>query len=250
MAYYITGDTHGQFKHIKTFLENSKITRDDVIIILGDSGINYSCYRMDASKKIIKINNLHPEYWLHDNLLKYLSKLNVTFFCIQGNHEARANLVKGYKEKLWNNGPVFYNPIAPNVMFAKDGAIYNINNKKVFVCGGAYSVDKEFRLRVKSGYKWFEEEQPDDEIKELCFTVLKNNKVDIILSHTCPHTYMPVEAFLPQIKQNQVDLSTEKFLQDIYNQYGKKIEKWYCGHFHIDKQIDNLEFLYHSIKLF
>lgn len=38
---YITGDTHGYFKHIKSFCEENHTTKEDVLIILGDAGINY-----------------------------------------------------------------------------------------------------------------------------------------------------------------------------------------------------------------
>ena len=40
---------------------------------------------------------------------------------------------------------------------------YNFDNKKVLVIGGAYSVDKYFRLA--RGYSWYESEQPSDETK-------------------------------------------------------------------------------------
>ena len=80
--------------------------------------------------------------------------------------------------------------------------------------------------------------------------MLKNNnyKIDIILSHTCPFKYIPREMFLSFIDQSTVDYSTEKFLNEIE----KKIKyiKWYCGHYHTDKIIDNINFMYYSIELF
>lgn len=41
MHYYITGDTHGDFSRIAEFCESNETDRDDVMIILGDAGINY-----------------------------------------------------------------------------------------------------------------------------------------------------------------------------------------------------------------
>lgn len=38
---YITGDTHGDFSRIETFCRKMKTTTEDVLIILGDAGINY-----------------------------------------------------------------------------------------------------------------------------------------------------------------------------------------------------------------
>lgn len=39
--FYITGDTHRDFERIILFCLENKTTRDDVLIILGDAGINY-----------------------------------------------------------------------------------------------------------------------------------------------------------------------------------------------------------------
>lgn len=38
---YITGDTHRKFTRIQKFCKQNKTTKDDVMIILGDAGINY-----------------------------------------------------------------------------------------------------------------------------------------------------------------------------------------------------------------
>ncbi|MDR1771577.1 MAG: metallophosphoesterase [Hungatella sp.] len=39
---YITGDTHGQFKRVEAFCERFQTKREDILIILGDAGINFS----------------------------------------------------------------------------------------------------------------------------------------------------------------------------------------------------------------
>lgn len=130
----------------------------------------------------------------------------------------------------------------------KDGEIYNFNNKKVLVIGGAYSVDKEYRQKL--GFGWWEDEQPSKEIKNRTMEALKknNNKVDIVLSHTCPYKYLPYEVFIPNIAQSTVDQSTEKFLDDIENNLN--YEKWYCGHYHTDKEIDKIVFMFNKIEEF
>ena len=79
---------------------------------------------------------------------------------------------------------MYYEEEYPNILFAKDGEVYDFNNHKVLVIGGAYSVDKYFRL--VRGYNWYESEQPNDKTKSKVRKVLNNldNKIDIILSHT------------------------------------------------------------------
>ena len=54
MMIYITGDTHGRFKKIKLFCRENNTTKDDIMIILGDAGINYFLDERDEQLK----NNL------------------------------------------------------------------------------------------------------------------------------------------------------------------------------------------------
>lgn len=39
---YITGDTHGSFSRVEMFCKRMDTTKEDVLIILGDAGINFS----------------------------------------------------------------------------------------------------------------------------------------------------------------------------------------------------------------
>lgn len=227
---YITGDKHGDFREMFYFCYENKTTLDDIMIILGDAGINYYGNEKD--------------YILKNSLLQY----PITFFCIHGNHEERPENIKTYKTKRFHDGIVYYEEDYPNILFAKDGEIYNFNNHKVLVIGGAYSVDKYFRL--ESGYNWYESEQPNEETKEFVISKLKSmdNKVDIILSHTCPYKYLPREMFLEGIDQSTVDNSTEYFLDEIEQITDYK--NWYCGHYHTDKTVDKIIFMFHNIEKF
>ncbi len=227
---YITGDKHGDFREIFYFCYENRTTLDDIMIILGDAGINYYANEKD--------------YILKNSLLQY----PITFFCIHGNHEERPENIKTYKTKRFHDGVVYYEEDYPNVLFAKDGEIYNFNNHKVLVIGGAYSVDKYFRL--DRGYNWYESEQPNEETKNKVVSVLKdlNNEVDIILSHTCPYKYLPREMFLEGIDQSTVDNSTEHFLDEIEKSTDYNL--WYCGHYHTDKEIDKIIFMFHKIEEF
>lgn len=228
---YISGDKHGDFRNVLFFCYSNRTTIDDILIILGDAGINYNC---DYNDYILKdsLKNNYP----------------ITLFCIHGNHEERPENIKSYKTKKFHNGVVYYEENYPNILFAKDGEIYSFNNKKVLVIGGAYSVDKYFR--IANGLKWYESEQPNDKIKKRVNKVLSKNhyKVDIILSHTCPYKYIPREMFLNNVNQSIVDNSTERYLDNIDNQV--KYDKWYCGHFHTDKKVDNIVFMFNNIDIF
>lgn len=180
MIYY-TGDIHGDESKILYFARRMELTEDDIIVILGDVGANYS---RD----------------LHDILMKLaLSKVKPTIFCIHGNHEIRPANIPSYKTKKWNGGTVWYEYQFPNLLFAKDGEIYDIEGLKHLVIGGAYSVDKD-RL-IKQGYGWWPDEQPSEAVKCKVGKQIKRQHVNVILSHTCPYKYRPVEAFLPWVDQ-------------------------------------------------
>ena len=43
-------------------------------------------------------------------------------------------------------GNVFIEEEHPNLIFAKDGDAYNIDEKNILVIGGTYSVDKNYRI--------------------------------------------------------------------------------------------------------
>ena len=112
------------------------------------------------------------------------------------------------------------------------------------VIGGAYSVDKAYRLA--RGYGWWSDEQPSDEIKRYVEQQIKEKDFDVILSHTCPFKYEPIETFLPGIDQSTVDDSTERWLDTIEESTDYKA--WYCGHWHINKRIDKMHFFFHGIE--
>lgn len=219
---YITGDTHRRFTRLLT----TSFKEEDILIILGDAGINYY------------LDNT-------DNLVKdLLSNYNNNFFIIQGNHEERPENIKTYKEKEMYGGKVYIEDEYPNLIFAKNGEIYNIENNRFLVIGGAYSVDKYYRLKNK--LNWFKDEQLTNKEKKDIINKCTGEKVDYILSHTCPYKYIPREAFLPGIDERLVDNSMEYFLDKIEEIVS--YDKWYCGHYHISKEIDKLEFLYYDIK--
>ena len=209
--FYITGDTHGNFNRIDYFCQRFETSKEDILCILGDAGINYYLNKKDYMLKQV------------------LQDMPITFFCIHGNHEERPFNISTYITKKWNGGTVYYEEEFPNILFAKDGEIYNINGKSILVIGGAYSVDKEYRLL--KGWSWFKDEQPNKEIvKYIEKQITKQRHFDIVLTHTCPIKTEPRHMFLPFIDQSKVDKTTELLLQRIADWI--TFDSWYFGHFH------------------
>lgn len=232
---YITGDTHGNFLRLQAFCQLHKLTYDDIIIILGDSGINY-------------YNNISQ------SLIDDMKKITATLFCIHGNHEYRAENLDYYHPEFFAQNTVYVTDYFPHVKFAVDGEVYYFDSNgeqlKTLVVGGAYSVDKYYRLN--NGLAWHHDEQPNDAIKAKTEAVIENenNQFDYILTHTCPNKFRPIEWFMPMIHQESVDNTTELWLDTIHDRVSYK--KWYCGHFHGNKFIkdENICFLFDCIAEF
>ena len=224
---YLTGDIHGDPTQVELFCSKMQLTEKDTIIMLGDVGLNYYGGKRDRLPKRI------------------LSSLPVTFLCIHGNHENRPQNIPEYKPTIWNGGRVLVDEEHPNILFAEDAHIYDLDGKKALAIGGAYSVDKFYRLQ--RGFGWWADEQPSELTKRKVEGVVSECKdIDIILSHTCPKKYIPTEMFLPMIDQSSVDNSTEEWLDTIEDTVNYKA--WYCGHWHTDKRIDKMHFLFTTFE--
>ncbi len=225
--FYITGDTHGEFYRVEQFCEEYETTTEDVLIILGDAGINFSLNDRDTRLK------------------RELAELPITLFCIHGNHEERPYMIDTYEEKEWNGGVVYWEKDYPNILFAKDGEIYDFDDKKCLAIGGAYSIDKYYRLRV--GAPWFETEQPSDEIKDYVEAQLEKVgwQVDCVFTHTVPQPYEPTWAFIPGINQDAVDKSTENWLAWI--EENLTYDSWYAGHYHVESQEGPIRIMFTDI---
>jgi 3-oxoacid CoA-transferase subunit A len=100
---------------------------------------------------------------------------------------------------------------------------------------------------LEKGWGWWAGEQPTEAVKHRVKKQLADNgnRIDVVLSHTCPLKYEPTEVFLPFIDQSGVDKSTEKWLDMIEERI--IYDKWYCAHYHTEKTVDKVQFLFESI---
>ena len=225
--FLLTGDTHGDFSRFKNYDKDIQKDANTAVIILGDAALNWTLTEQD-------------------NLMKnYLAKhYNFRIYCVRGNHEARPQDVPGmklvYDEDV--DGEVYLQDEWPNIRCFKDWGIYTIDGLRVAVIGGAYSVDKFYRLdRAKAAGKnietdwtgWFANEQLTDEEMLQCTIDLTNQEVDMVLTHTCPICWEPTDLFLRGIDQSNVDKSMELFLEEIAKCFGWKV--WCFGHYHSDR---------------
>lgn len=230
--FILTGDTHGMVEaRISNIVRNLAtpecgLDRSEVaVIILGDAGLNFYLNKTDEKKK------------------KILANYGIRIYCVRGNHEERPenlNFPKFYDDDVM--GEVYLDPVNAEIRYFQDGGIYLIEGRRCLVLGGAYSVDKWYRLR-RAGLTedtnnpkmsgWFSDELlTQDELSNIACNVF-GQQFDFVFSHTCPLSWEPNDLFLNFVDQSSVDKSMEQWLDVIKADIQWKI--WCFGHYHADR---------------
>lgn len=214
---FVRGDTHGNFDFLPYFCEEYETTYSDVLVILGDAGILY--YGANSKKE--------------QELKEHLSTFPITLFCVRGNHERRpeeCDIPIIHSDLL--NGDVYQQSEYSNILYALDGGEYSFNSNSILTIGGAYSIDKDYR--IAQHWYWNEHEQLTEEEMDRIAAQVDGKYYDFIFTHTCPYLWEPTELFLRGIDQSKVDNTMEHWLQRLTH----KITwcHWYWGHFHGNKE--------------
>lgn len=226
---YLRGDAHGDFSWLSEFCMSQNTTTEDIMVILGDAGLNYYLNKSERKRKCRVGDN------------------PITLICIQGNHEKRPEEAMGYeliyKENFKHS--FWIDPKVPNIWFATNGEMI-LGGREILIADGAYSVDKEYRLLV--GNQWFPDEQmsPDDEEKLLAISK-EHKHYDYIFSHTAPLQHEPKYLFLGFLDQSKIDKHTEWILQEIANNVS--FDHWFFAHYH-DTNLayeESMSILYHTV---
>lgn len=212
----ITGDTHGEDGRLLSFkeLSNKYLKEGDYLFICGDFG-----YLFDNS-------------YNENQKLKKMAKLPYTICFCDGNHE-NFDLLDKYSITTWNGGKAhvieYDKNGTPKIVHLMRGQVFLVEGCRIFVFGGAYSIDKAMR---EEGRSWWAREMPnDDEMKEAISNLEAVDwKVDYIITHAAPeetmsifhpdHIHeMPLNGFLEYIRENTM------------------YTHWYMGHLHRDEDI-------------
>ena len=246
---FLMGDLHGVaanfISRVKWNIDNPK--EDDVIICVGDVGLEYGNQIQGALKKAMK---------------KFPGKIYV----IRGNHDNRywRDHTKVNQENLivptsgWHYDNPQYPMLLiqnkyPNICYIRDeGGIYNIKDRTFLFIPGAYSIDKEYRLNNNFPYEYeeqlslVEKNKLYDEIEQY---INGGGRIDYIVSHTAPLGTEPYykNLFFSFIDQSKVDKSMEYFLDEIENLLHNNYKHWYFGHFHDNKDFGKFTMLYDKV---
>ena len=211
MATFLKGDIHGNLFEIIDFINRFNLGKNDNIIILGDCGIAWRKDKKDLAQNIKLWNECGNE---------------VKLYFIDGNHE---------NFNILNSLPIENNmgKIADNIYHLRRGQVYEFENKKILVCGGADSIDKYRRIE---NFTWWKEEA----ISQETIDDIPAGHYDYVLTHCCPRSVF---------EKNRIYLSTLQFLdenkikhssEDMLEQLKSKItfDHWFFAHYHINRNLD------------
>lgn len=219
----VVGDLHGRFDIFDTL--NYEHPNEVGIICLGDFCVNFYLDSSDAKRK-----RKLMDYGFH-------------YFLVRGNHEEHPknlpNIIEHFNPDISNYE--YIEPFYPRIHYLMDTKIYSFGSWTAYVAGGAYSIDKEYRLR-RAGPNaawtgWFPNEQCSfEEMRAaVCACEELHPRVDFIFAHTCPYEWQPTDLFLPMVDQSTVDNRTELWLSELIRLIDFKV--FLCGHFHDERQL-------------
>lgn len=211
MATFLKGDIHGNLFEIIDFINRFNLGKNDNIIILGDCGIAWRKDKKDLDQNIKLWNECGN---------------GVKLYFIDGNHE---------NFNILNSLPIENNmgKIADNIYHLRRGQVYEFENKKILVCGGADSIDKYRRIE---NFTWWKEEA----ISQETIDDIPAGHYDYVLTHCCPRSvfeknriYLSTLQFLDE---NKINHSSEDMLEQLKNKI--TFDHWFFGHYHINCNLD------------
>lgn len=221
MTYYFS-DLHGNttllIRKIRE-LAASKCNTLNYFIVLGDHGLNFYLDERDT--------NLKEE--LEEQIQN--ANLNIKIIFIRGNHDVHCQKIYTYEKVEMFGGNVFIEKNFPNLIFLDEADVYSIDGKNYIVYSGGHS--RDWFQRILRDEYWSSDEQINDvdhkKILTLYSEKIEKSKKYCLLGHQLPRELSPRES------ENEMEVQTERHLQDIVDNYGSLISEIRSGHYHINK---------------
>ena len=236
---YITGDCHADFRKFssKRFKAQREMTREDYLIVCGDFGGIWK----DDERERYRLN--------------WLSQKPFTLLFVDGNHENFDRLFSSeFAEVDFHGGRA--HKIRDNIYHLMRGYVFSLCGKTFFAFGGAASHDicdgildradfpteRAFQMTYRNMQRagkqcrvdhrsWWAEELPSLEEMERGRRSLQEycNRVDYVISHCLPYTQA---SLCLGAGADRLSIYFDELIQT-----GLQMQMWYCGHYHVDRQL-------------
>ncbi|MCK9541125.1 MAG: metallophosphoesterase [Novosphingobium sp.] len=228
MSLWVTGDIHGsmEISKISNWNKKYKPNTKDCLIVCGDFGLIFNNKMTNEEK-----------YWLN-----WLSDKKFTTIFLDGNHD-NLNKILEYPSDIVDNETLFgkFRKINDKVLYSHRGNIFLYDNMSCLTIGGAKSIDKCMR---KENIDWWSTELLSLKDEEYIFEkIKKQNKVKYVFTHASPESVLSYVTHDFGLYDKFYDPTT-KVLQNVRERL--YYDKWFCGHYHIDKDLGNFRFIYND----
>lgn len=223
----LIGDVHGNFRELTYQLSERKI-HDMNLIQVGDFGVGFK--KLQHEQNELQILN------------SFLQAHNNVLFVIRGNHD----------DPAYFTGRSAFS----NIYYIEDYSIVEIGGKNILCIGGAISVD---RLARTIGVNYWPNEKFVLDEGKLAKALASINQLDIVVTHTAPKEFWPIEldyivkyfatrdhSLLEELESERSDISA--LLKLILN-HGFSPTDWYYGHFHTSVSGHALGLQYHALGI-
>ncbi len=194
MKILVVGDIHGNFGKLNSLINKQK---PDILFLLGDVAI----------------------FWNGKNYMDEIKTGNTKVYFLMGNHSDH-----DYAEEHYGRNFIEPIEITKNIYYCGIGSSLQVENKTILFAGGADSIDKQFRL---PGRTWFQQEYFNNKDYNFIMNNYANQKIDIIMSHSCPAS---MAYHLITFRNEKYNDPSYAGLEELLDYFHPK--KWYFGHFH------------------
>ena len=178
MKLLLAGDTHGSTYHMNNVFAHACRVEADVIFQLGDFGFGWSA-------SVAGVDD-----FTHD-VSQLTERTGVPCYWLPGNHEGYWALAALLARLEPEADGTFQT--APGVFYVPRGTMLEWDGIRFLCCGGATSVDRDYR---KPGESWWPEEMLTEEDVQKCIAATKENPADVLLSHDFPFEITVVDRHL------------------------------------------------------
>lgn len=197
MLILVVGDIHADWGKLNALINDKS---PDIVLQCGDFGY-WPSMEVTKSTPYGKQNS-----WILNGVKPQKS---IVYWC-DGNHEEHPHLVQD----------ALIHEMYQGVNFCSRGSVLRLpDGRNVLFIGGADSIDKDYRILGKD---WFPEENISYPQFEMTMAI--EDKIDIVISHTCPG------AFNVHGSDGKYHDSNRIALDAILHKY--KPDLWFFGHWH------------------